>query len=87
MEAVIEMFRCSLENLGVRFLYHVGDGDSKTYSGIFKASPYTETEVKKKECVGHVQKRIGTRLRACKKKHGLGVKGKLTGKLIDQLSV
>ena len=67
VDAAIEMFRRSLENLGVRFLYYVGDGDSKTYTGILKAAPYGETEVTKKECVGHVQKRIGTRLRACKK--------------------
>ena len=86
VDAVIEMFRCSLENLGVRFLYYVGDGDSKTYTSIIEADPYGESEVTKKECVGHVQKRIGTRLRACQKKHGQG-KGKLTGKLSDQLSV
>ena len=85
VDAVIEVFRRSLENLGVRFLYYVGDGDSKTYTGIIKAAPYGKTEVTKKECVDRVQKRIGTRLRACKKKHGLGDRGKLTGKLIDQL--
>ena len=61
------MFHRSLENLEVRFLYYVRDGDSKTYTGIIKAPPYGETEVTKTECVGHVQKRIGTRLRACKK--------------------
>ena len=63
----IEMFRRSLENLGVRFLYYVGDGDSKTYTGSIQAAPYGETEVTKKECVGHVQKRIGTHLRAYKR--------------------
>ena len=68
VDVVIEMFRRSLENLEVRFLYYVGDGDSKTYTGIIKSAPYGETEVTKKECVGHVQKRIGTRLRVCKKK-------------------
>lgn len=88
VDAVIEMFRNSLKNLGVRFLYYVGDGDSKTYTGILKAAPYGETEVIKKECVGHIQKRMGTRLRGCKKTHGnLGGKGKLTDKLIDKLSV
>ena len=61
------MFRRSLENLGPRFLYYVEDGDSKAYTGIIEAAPYRETEVTKKECVGHVQKRISTRLRACKK--------------------
>ena len=67
VDATIEMFRRSLENLGVRFLYYVGDGESKIYTGIIKAVPYGETEVTKKECVGHVQKRIVTRLRAGKK--------------------
>ena len=67
VDAVIEMFRRSLENLGVKFLYYVGDGDSKTYTGVIKAAPYGETEVTKKECIGHVQKLIGTRLRGCKK--------------------
>ena len=66
VDAVIEIFRRSLENLGVRFLYYVGDGDWKTYTGIIKAAPYGKTEVTKKGC-GHVQKLIGTRLRACKK--------------------
>lgn len=42
----------------------------------------------KKECVGHVQKRMGSRLRECKKRNkGLGGKGKVTGKIIDKLSV
>ena len=71
VDAVLEMFRRSLENLGVRFLYYVSGGDSKTYTGIIKAAPYGKTEVTKEECVCHVQKRIGTRLRACRKKHGL----------------
>ena len=48
-DAVIEIFRCSLENLGVRFLYYIGDGESKTYTGIIKAVPYEETEVTKKK--------------------------------------
>ena len=48
VDAVIEMFRRSLENLRVRFLYHVGDGGSKTYTGIIKAGLYRETQVTKK---------------------------------------
>ena len=42
--------------------------------------------VEKKECVGHVQKRLGTALRKLKKeKKGLGGKGKLTDNMIDKL--
>jgi hypothetical protein len=40
----------------------------------------------KKECVGHVQKRVGTALRKLKKENkGLGGKGKLTDSFIDKL--
>lgn len=63
VDGIIEMFRRSLKNLAVRFLNYVGDGDSKTYSGILNAKPYGETLVNKRECIGHVQKRMGTRLR------------------------
>ena len=42
--------------------------------------------VEKKECVGYVQKRLGTALRKLKKeKKGLGGKGKLTDNMIDKL--
>ncbi|KYQ49804.1 hypothetical protein ALC60_11123, partial [Trachymyrmex zeteki] len=47
-----------------------------------------EIEIIKKECVGHVQKRMGTRLRECKKKNsGIGGKNKLTAKFVDKLSI
>ena len=42
--------------------------------------------IKKKECVGHVQKRLGTALRKLKKEQkGLGGKGKLTDTMIDKI--
>ena len=36
VDSVIEMFCCSIKNLGVRFLNYIGDGYSKTYSGILR---------------------------------------------------
>ncbi|KYN28331.1 hypothetical protein ALC57_02256, partial [Trachymyrmex cornetzi] len=43
---------------------------------------------KKKEYIGHVQKRMGARLRKCKKDHKtIGGKNKLTAKMIDKLLV
>ena len=39
----------------------------KKNSGILKAVPYADEEVKK-ECIGHMQKLIGTRLQDCVKK-------------------
>ena len=42
--------------------------------------------VVKKECVGHVQKRMGTALRKFRKENkGMGGKGKLTDLMIDKL--
>ncbi|XP_043286598.1 uncharacterized protein [Venturia canescens] len=89
VDAMIELFSRSAEKHGVMDTNYMGDGDSKTYTGIIKAQPYgDEIEIVKKECVGHVQKRMGTRLRQYKKNNpGIGGKNKLTAKLIDKLSI
>lgn len=88
VDAVVEMFQRSENIYGVKYKNYVGDGDSKTYKSVVEKKPFgDEFEIVKKECVGHVQKRMGTRLRNTKKKHkGLGGKGKLTYKLIGKLS-
>ena len=63
--AVIEMFSRSVEKYGVKIGDYIGyDVDSKTSSNLVKAKPYGEDcTINKKECVGHVQKRMGARLR------------------------
>ncbi|XP_066581799.1 LOW QUALITY PROTEIN: uncharacterized protein [Prorops nasuta] len=101
VDAIIEMFKRSMKSFGIMYKNYIGDGDSKTYSGILKAAPYESVEICKKECIGHVQKRMGTRLREVVKKYvdtvvkgkkkvqrkTLGGKGRLTGKMIDKLTV
>jgi len=88
VDAVIEMFKRSEELHNIKYLKYIGDGDSKTYKAIVDSKPYEDVIVEKKECVGHVQKRMGTRLRNLKKNtKGLGGRGKLTGKLIDELTI
>lgn len=88
VDAIVKMFKRSETLHGVKYENYIGDGDLKTYSGILNAAPYEDISVNKTECIGHVQKRMGTRLRECKKKNkGLGGKGKLTGKMIDKLTV
>ena len=43
---------------------YIGDGDSKAYRRVQQEQPYGEAfPVRKEECVGHVQKRMGTNLR------------------------
>jgi len=61
VDAVIEMFKRSVEKFGVQYRNYIGDGDSKTYSGILKAAPYGDKEVIKKECSeenGHTSPRL-----------------------------
>ena len=63
VDSIVEMFERSDTLHGVKYINYIGDGDSKTYAGIVNSSPYADTVVNKKECIGHVQKRMGTRLR------------------------
>ena len=90
IDAIVEMFHRSEEKYEVRYVKYIGDGDSKTFKDILDADPYgEEVLVSKKECVGHVDKRMGTRLRNAKKsKKGIGGKGagKLTDKVIAELT-
>lgn len=78
------IFSRSISDRKLRYTKYLGDGDSKGYEVV--KSIYEEKEMNKLECVGHVQKRVGTRLRNLKKtQKGLGGKGKLTNKIIDKL--
>ena len=60
---------------------YFGDGDSKAYASV--KDTYKPDIVKTFECVGHYQKRLGTRLRKLKKTT-TGLKP-LTDVLIDKL--
>ena len=55
------IFGRSVEKYGLQYLKFLGDGDSKSYPAV--KSIYPGVEVEKLECIGHVQKRVGTRLR------------------------
>ncbi|GFU03601.1 uncharacterized protein TNCV_2896991 [Trichonephila clavipes] len=47
---------------------------------------YGKNTVAKYECIGHIQKRVGTKLRKLKsKRKDLGGRGKLTDAFIDKL--
>ena len=73
----------------------LGDGDSSTYNSIVSSKPYGEECVPKKlKCIGHVQKRVRSRLRKLKNANkgvklsdgkGIGGKGRLTDGKIDVL--
>ena len=39
---------------------YIGDEDSKSYNDIYQAYPYQGVAVNRLECIGHIQKRVGT---------------------------
>lgn len=78
------MFERAERSRGLKYVDFYGDGDSKSHAAI--KDIYGPNSVRKLECIGHVQKRVGCRLRKLKKTVcGLGGKGKLTDVLIDRL--
>ena len=95
MEAigVVECFQSSAKDCKLRYTQLIGDGDSKTYPSILAADPYPGITVEKLECIGHIQKRIGSRFRNLRTKHkealsdGKRISGRgcLTEKLINTL--
>ena len=64
VEGIQRLFERSEEN-GIRYTVYVGDGDSRSYSTIKSLQPYGPgVEITKEECIGHIQKRMGSRLRS-----------------------
>lgn len=68
VDGVIEMFRRSVEELGVKYKKYIGDGDSKTFKNLLEANIYNnDPKVEKNECVLHVKKRMYRRVKEAKK--------------------
>jgi len=87
VDAIIEIFSRSDNLHGLKYAFYVGDGNNKIFKDIVDSEPYDDIVVEKKECIGHVQKRMNIRQRALKKKTLRRKRKKLTGKLIDELTV
>ena len=52
----------------LRYVDFVGDGDCSSHQDVVRSKPYgDDTAVRKVECVGHIQKRMGGRFRKKKK--------------------
>ena len=96
-KAAVMLWKQSEKVRGLKYSTFIGDGDSKSYTAVREAKPYGGDEsgqVVKEECVGHVQKRLGTALRKLKKDlkgtklddgKPIGGKGRLTDPVIDTL--
>ena len=90
----VELWSRSISQYNLRYTTLIGDGDSKAYSAVVDSKPYGDIEISKSDCVGHVQKRLGSALRKLKKTWGkkrlqdgktIGGRGRLTDKLMDKL--
>eukprot|EP00795_Rhopilema_esculentum_P007254 gene7254-12939_t len=87
-EGARRIFARSVQKHGICYTKFYGDGDSKGFHAVERIYEETGKPVEKLECIGHVQKRMGTALRKLKKEtKGLGGKGKLTDKDVFELGV
>ena len=85
-EGAERIFQRSVKLHNLRYTEFYGDGDSKSFSRVKGVYEDAGIEMEKKECIGHVQKRVWTALRKLKRENpGLGGKGKLTDSQIDKL--
>ncbi|GFW27307.1 uncharacterized protein TNCV_2832071 [Trichonephila clavipes] len=68
VSGAIENFQSFESVHGLRYTKFLGNGDSRAYKAVKKVQPYEDTGIEKLECVGYVEKQMGTRLRASKLK-------------------
>ncbi|GFU90649.1 uncharacterized protein TNCV_2092461 [Trichonephila clavipes] len=96
VDGMLRIFNRSEKLHNLKYSNYIGDGDTKTFNALSENKPYGDDYlIQKIECVGHVQKIMGTRLRKLilvysKKKLSdgktIGGKGRLTDSLIDKLA-
>lgn len=100
-ETAVRLWDRSVDKNKLRYTAFISDGDSSAYNAVVERDPYDGIEIEKEECVNHVAKRLGTRLRKLKKEtfvetttttgksrkmSTLGGKNKLTDEVIDRLT-
>ncbi|GFX44677.1 uncharacterized protein TNCV_4441821 [Trichonephila clavipes] len=96
VDGMLRIFNRSEKFHNLKYSNYIGDGDTKTFNALSENKPYGDDQlIQKIECVGHVQKRMGTRLRKLKLVYSkkklsdgktIGGKGRLTDSLIDKLA-
>lgn len=97
VSGVVAIFQESVSKYNVRYKYYLGDGDSASYPAVISSQPYgPDFLVEKLECVGHIQKRMGSRLKKLKSKLGktklsdgktIGGRGRLTDAAISTIQL
>lgn len=90
----LEVFRRSVPEYNVMYTEYLGDGDSNGYKAVCEDQPYGNVKIYKAECIGHVMKRIRSRLRTMLVKHlklpdgsALGGRGRLTQAAVKKIQI
>ncbi|GFV33688.1 uncharacterized protein TNCV_4568031 [Trichonephila clavipes] len=96
VDGMLRIFNRSEKLHNLKYSNYIGVGDTKTFNALSENKPYGDDHlIQKIECVGHVQKRMDTRLRKLKLVYSkkklsdgktIGGKGRLTDSLIDKLA-
>ena len=64
LSGTVTIFKQSVAKYNLRYKNYVGDGDTSSFMNVVQSKPYRENfMINKLECIGHVQKRLGSRLR------------------------
>ena len=93
-EGAVRIFARSELERGLRYMEYLEDGDSSSFLKVKESKPYGDHVIEKNECIGHIQKSLGTRSRKLcnvykskKLSDGKPINGKnrLTTKIIDTL--
>ncbi|GFV40936.1 uncharacterized protein TNCV_2665271 [Trichonephila clavipes] len=92
VDGMKKIFQISVPQRNAKYIKYISDGDTKTFPELQRTAPYS---IEKVECVGHIQKRMGARLRKLKTMNrgkklsdGKSISGKnrLTDKFIDTIT-
>ena len=65
--STVEIFKRSVPERKLSYKTFIGDGDSSSYPNVVKANSFPDLKIEKGECIGHVQKHVGTNLRKLRK--------------------
>ena len=66
VSGAIHVFRRSITIHNLMYPGTIGNSNTKAHQSVVEASPYDQVKTEKPECVGRVQKQLGTRLRGKK---------------------
>lgn len=61
--SAVSIYKRSLPKHGLRYVGYLGDGDSSAFKSVVESKPYGDTDIYKLDCINHVAKRVGARLR------------------------